>query len=105
MVGILLGIFLLFRFLTGATRRRESTPIDLGPMDSRPLSMPETELELPEYPLLGAGNDPTAPLPLEAAAEVPEYARMRATIDRLSGSDPKRTAEYLRALMDEKQPV
>jgi flagellar M-ring protein FliF len=104
-LGILLGIFLLFRFLTAATRRRDSSPIDLGPMDSRPLSMPETTIDLPEYPLLGAGNDPTAPLPLEAGAEVPEYARMRATIDRLSATDPKRTAEHLRALMDEKQPA
>ncbi len=105
--GILLGLFLLFRFLSSAAKRRDSTPLDLGPMDAQPLrpSMPETEIDLPEYPLLGAGASPVSPLPLEAATEVPEYARMRANIDRMSATDPKRTAEYLRSLMDEKQPA
>ena len=95
---------MLFRFLAGATKRRESSPIDLGPMNSEPLLSPDPEFDLPEYPLLGGGNAP-GPLPLAAAAEVPEYARMRANIDRMSGTDPQRTAEYLRSLMDEKQPV
>jgi flagellar M-ring protein FliF len=104
-LGVLLGVFLLFRFLAGASKRRDSTPIDLGPMDARPLSMPESEQELPEYPLLARGNTPVSPLPLEAATEVQEYARMRANIDRMSATDPQRTAEYLRALMDEKQPA
>ena len=103
-LGVLLGIFMLFRFLAGATKRRESSPIDLGPMDSQPLLSPEPEFDLPEYPPLGGGNAP-GPLPLAAAAEIPEYARMRANIDRLSATDPQRTAEYLRSLMDEKQPV
>jgi flagellar M-ring protein FliF len=103
-LGILLGIFLLFRFLTSASRRRDSTPIDLGPMDSHPLLSPDPEFELPEYPVLGEGAG-QGPLPLAAATEIPEYARMRANIDRLSATDPQRTAEYLRSLMDEKQPV
>ena len=103
-LGILLGLFLLFRFLAGATRRGESTSIDLGAMESHPLLPPDPEFELPEYPLLAGGGVP-GPLPLTAATEVPEYARMRATIDRLSATDPQRTAEYLRSLMDEKQPV
>jgi flagellar M-ring protein FliF len=103
--GILLGLFLLFRFLSGAAKRRDSTPLDLGPIDAHPLLATDTELDLPEYPLLGAGTSPMAPLPLEAGTEVPEYARMRASIDRLSSTDPKRTAEYLRSLMDEKQPA
>jgi flagellar M-ring protein FliF len=104
-LGVLLGLFLLFRFLASAGKRRDSTPLDLGPMDSQPLLPTEHELDLPEYPLLGAGTSPLSPLPLEAATEVPEYARMRANIDRLSATDPKRTAEYLRSLMDEKQPA
>lgn len=108
-LGVLLGLFLLFRFLSGTAKRRDSTPLDLGPMDSHPLLPTEHDLDLPEYPLLGAGTgagtSPLSPLPLEAATEVPEYARMRANIDRLSATDPKRTAEYLRSLMDEKQPA
>jgi flagellar M-ring protein FliF len=110
--GVLLGLFLLFRFLSSAAKRRDSSPLDLGPLDSSPLGAPDHEYELPEYPLLGAGSVPpplgagsVPPLPLEAAESVPEYARMRASIDRLSATDPQRTAEYMRSLMDEKQAV
>lgn len=103
--GILIGLFLLFRFFSSASRRRDSSPIDLGPLGSHQLLQPEPELDLPEYPLLGGGNAPPALLPLEAAADLPEYARIRANIDRMSGADPQRTAEYLRSLMDEKQPA
>ncbi|MFC5502361.1 flagellar basal-body MS-ring/collar protein FliF [Lysinimonas soli] len=102
-LGVLLGLFLLFRFLTGASKRRAATPLDLGPLDVHPLGGLDPELDLLDYPSIAAQNAPNVALPLEALAEVPEYSRMRASIDRMSATDPQRTAEYLRSLMDDKQ--
>ncbi|MEA5457145.1 flagellar basal-body MS-ring/collar protein FliF [Sinomonas sp. JGH33] len=41
----------------------------------------------------------------DPAVEVLDAERRRAQIDRLGATDPQKTAEYLRGLMDERQPV
>ncbi len=108
-LGVLLGLFLLFRFLSKASTRRDSSPIDIGPLDARTLPDSDPQIDLSEYPGITGGPlgspAPAGPLPLEALAEQPESSRMRASIDRMSATDPKRTAEYLRSLMDDKQPA
>ncbi len=110
-IGVLLGLFLLLRFLSAASKRRESSPIDIGPLDARTLPDADPSVDLSEYPGITGGGlpamtpTPTGPLPLEALAAQPEASRVRASIDRLSASDPKRTAEYLRSLMEDKQPA
>ena len=110
-LGVLLGLFLLLRFLSAASKRRESSPIDIGPLDARSLPDTDPSVDLSEYPGITGGGlpamtpGPAGPLPLEALAAQPEASRVRASIDRLSASDPQRTAEYLRSLMDDKQPA
>jgi len=110
-LGVLLGLFLLLRFLSAASKRRESSPIDIGPLDARNLPDTDPSVDLSEYPGITGGGlpamtpGPAGPLPLEALAAQPEASRVRASIDRLSASDPQRTAEYLRSLMDDKQPA
>jgi flagellar M-ring protein FliF len=37
--------------------------------------------------------------------EIAGVDRVRASVEALAGSDPERTAEYLRSLMDDRQPV
>jgi flagellar M-ring protein FliF len=102
--GILLGLFLLLRFLTRAAKKREgsSAPLDLSELDL--LGTGPSELETHTFPMESLPAAPE-PLPLEPAPDQPEFARMRASIDRLAGTNPQRTAEYLRSLMDEKQSV
>ena len=110
-LGVLLGLFLLLRFLSAASKRREPSPIDIGPLDARTLPDADPSVDLSEYPGITGGGlgamtpGPVGPLPLEALAAQPEAFRVRASIDRLSASDPQRTAEYLRSLMDDKQPA
>jgi flagellar M-ring protein FliF len=103
--GILLGLFLLLRFITRAAKRRESAPLDLSSLDALTSAPGKPELESPFYPMETiASTVPDAPLSIEGSPEI-EYDRMRANIDRMAGNNPQRTAEYLRSLMDEKQPV
>jgi flagellar M-ring protein FliF len=110
-LGVLLGLFLLLRFLSAASKRRESSPIDIGPLDARTLPDGDPSVDLSEYPGITGGGlpamapPPAGPLPLESLAAQPEAARVRASIDRLSASDPKRAAQALRSLMDDKQPA
>ncbi len=106
-LGLLLALFLLFRFLSAASKRREASPIDIGPLNARTLLDADPQIDLSEYPgITGGPLSPTGgPLPLESLAEQPEHSRMRASVDRLSTTDPQRTADYLRSFMDDKQPV
>lgn len=106
-LGVVLGLFLLFRFLSTASKRREASPIDIGPLNARTLPDADPQIDLSEYPGITGGPQPPAggPLPLESLAEQPERSQMRASVDRLSATDPQRTADYLRSFMDDKQPV
>ncbi len=110
-LGVLLALFLLFRFVSSASKRREGSPIDIGPLNAHTLPDSDPEIDFSEYPgitgspLSAQAPGPVDPLPLESLAEQPEPARMRATIDRLSATDPQRTAKYLQSLMDDRQPV
>ena len=53
-------------------------------------------------------EQPAAPAELPSAfaeREPVDAERKRAEIDAMAGADPARTAEYLRALMDDRQPA
>jgi len=100
-LGVLLGLFLLLRFFGALSKKREDTPIDLGPMRSEPLLPNQRELDNSGLGFLESGTssmpqaiDPAEPTP------VADLDRMRANIDRLAAADPSRAAEHLRSLMD-----
>jgi flagellar M-ring protein FliF len=100
-LGVLLGLFLILRFAAGLSKRRESSPIDLGPIRSEPILPNQRELDplangLPEF-----GN-PGGPQAIDSAVptQTADLDRMRANIDRLAAADPQRAAEHLRSLMD-----
>jgi flagellar M-ring protein FliF len=101
-LGVLLGLFVLLRFISRAAKRQPSGPIDLGPLNATPILPDQRELGSVDD-LLGTSAPRELP-PLEQPEEL-AVDRMRANIDRLAGASPQRTAEYLRNLMDEKQPV
>jgi flagellar M-ring protein FliF len=100
-LGVLLGLFLVLRFFGALSKRREESPIDLGPLHSEPILPNQRELDLQGIGFLEAGAsgaqqaiDPATPTP------VADLDRMRANIDRLAAADPQRAAEHLRSLMD-----
>ncbi|AMM19704.1 flagellar M-ring protein FliF [Frondihabitans sp. PAMC 28766] len=114
-VPLILGLFLLTR----RGRRQEREDIDLGELQATgpsgtagtwpgaatvPLSLDDVEARR----LLESGGSPqTAPtmqLP-SLGEEGRTMERKRAEIDALAGSDPDRTAELLRGLLDDRQSV
>jgi flagellar M-ring protein FliF len=103
-LGALLALFFLLRFISRASRRREGGPIDVGSFNATPILPDQRELGAADSTNLAPSVLPPA-APLAEAPEELEIDRMRANIDRLAAASPQRTAEYLRNLMDEKQPV
>jgi flagellar M-ring protein FliF len=49
--------------------------------------------------------EPLVPALPDPGEEVLDAERRRAQVDRLGATEPQKTAEYLRALMDERQTV
>lgn len=110
--GILLGLVIILIVLGGLGRRRaQRTAIALGELDATTLAeesapgpaaiTPPMPVGLPA-PLLPSGPGFDEPLPI---AESPAIDRVRASVEALAGSDPARTAEHLRSLMDDRQPA
>ncbi|MDQ4504070.1 flagellar basal-body MS-ring/collar protein FliF [Sinomonas sp. ASV322] len=100
LLAILAGALLMWlRSRRGTVRE----PLDVG------ASIVFDEIEEP----IAIEAPATAALPVaehlpalpDPAAEVLDAERRRAQIDRLGATDPQKTAEYLRGLMDERQPV
>jgi flagellar M-ring protein FliF len=110
--AVVLGLFLILTVLMRAGRRRaEQTALALGELEVNPLLPPDAGA-----PAVVAGAKPgqlgaspvapsLAPAPEPMPIEVGGVDRVRASVEALAGSDPERTAEYLRSLMDDRQPA
>ncbi|HEY1531679.1 MAG TPA: flagellar basal-body MS-ring/collar protein FliF [Galbitalea sp.] len=100
-LGVLLGLFLILRFFGALSKRREDTPIDIGPIHAEPILPTQRELDSEASAFLEAAAS-SSPQAIDPAAPNPiaDLDRMRANIDRLAAADPSRAAEHLRSLMD-----
>ncbi|MGN6324948.1 flagellar basal-body MS-ring/collar protein FliF [Pseudolysinimonas sp.] len=110
--AVVLGLFLVLTVLMRAGRRRaEQTALALGELEVNPLLPPDSGA-----PAVVAGAQPgrldaapapasIAPAPEPLPVEIGGVDRVRASVEALAGSDPERTAEYLRSLMDDRQPA
>jgi len=110
--AVVLGLFLVLTVLMRAGRRRaEQTALALGELEVNPLLPPDSGA-----PAVLAGAQPgrldaapapasIAPAPEPLPVEIGGVDRVRASVEALAGSDPERTAEYLRSLMDDRQPA
>ncbi|MET1085874.1 MAG: flagellar basal-body MS-ring/collar protein FliF [Arthrobacter sp.] len=100
--AILLALLLAAVLYARRSRRQVREPVDLG-------ERYDPQLELVTVPAPVALDPPTAAIDLPALAvpplEAADIERKRAQIDALAGSDPERTAEYLRSMIDDRQPV
>ncbi|MBJ2120586.1 flagellar M-ring protein FliF [Arthrobacter sp. MSA 4-2] len=107
-IGAVLLVLVLVIVFAVRNRRQRRELIDLG---ERPLAAP-FELDLPAVtPIEPAPTTssigvvlPSAPAPV-APAEPAAAELARNEIESLAARDPKKTADYLRDLMDEKVPV
>jgi flagellar M-ring protein FliF len=112
--GIGIPLILALFFVTRRGRKQEREDIDLGEIASvattwpgdavtQPLALDDVEARR----LLEASQPPTAPTAIlpQIDSEGVALERKRAEIDALAGADPDRTAELLRGLLDDRQPV
>jgi flagellar M-ring protein FliF len=110
--AVILGLIIVLTVLMRAGRRRaEQAELALGELEVNPLLPPDGGVSA-----LLAGAQPgkldaapvpasTAPAPEPMPVEIAGVDRVRASVEALAGSDPERTAEYLRSLMDDRQPA
>ncbi|HEY0259150.1 MAG TPA: flagellar basal-body MS-ring/collar protein FliF [Lacisediminihabitans sp.] len=99
-------ILLLVPLIVFARRARRGTEETLEDTESTELAELRAMLNGQTVPM--ALPEPPAPQPMVYTQLVPENGdadRQRAEIDALATKDPKRTAEFLRGLMDERQSV
>ncbi|MFJ3034995.1 flagellar basal-body MS-ring/collar protein FliF [Curtobacterium pusillum] len=115
-VGVLLALIALFVFLARRSRRQEREAVDLGELDAfagdtfhLPLAVDGADRST-----LQAGDAPTVALPTMPHDDAPTEIltteeitaeRRRQDISALAERDPKRTAELLRGLLDDRAPV
>lgn len=112
--GIGIPLILALFFVTRRGRKQEREDIDLGEIASvattwpgdavtQPLALDDVEARR----LLESSQPPTAPTAIlpQIDSEGAALERKRAEIDALAGADPDRTAELLRGLLDDRQPV
>lgn len=109
--AVLLGLALVLVVLMRAGRRRaEQTALALGELEVNPLGPlfpggAAAEATTPGRLDAAPAPAPIAPAPDPVPVEVAGVDRVRASVEALAGQDPERTAEYLRSLMDDRQPV
>ncbi|MFD5276360.1 flagellar basal-body MS-ring/collar protein FliF [Pseudarthrobacter sp. NPDC058362] len=100
--GVLLLMLLAAVLYARRSRHQLREPVDLGERYD-----PQPELVTVPAPI--ALGPPTAAIDIQALpvppVEAADIELKRAQIDALAGSDPERTAEYLRSLIDDRQPV
>jgi flagellar M-ring protein FliF len=105
--SILLGLLILALVITIVLRRRQKRePVDLGErLDLDVLPVMPVVTALPPAPA-------TSAIPLTALPPLPgpppeqlEAERRRAEIDSMVAANPEKAADYLRSLMDDRQPV
>ncbi|MBT1676729.1 flagellar basal-body MS-ring/collar protein FliF [Curtobacterium aurantiacum] len=116
-IGIVIAVIAIMFFVARRNRKQEREAVDLGELDAfagetfqLPLAMDGTG----DRVTLGAGDAPTAVLSAMPAGDPPTEVltteeitaeRRRQDISALAERDPKRTAELLRGLLDDRAPV
>lgn len=116
-IGIVLAVIAIMFFVARRNRKQEREAVDLGELDAfagetfqLPLAMDGVDDRAP----LGAGDAPTAVLSAMPGGDAPTEVltteeitaeRRRQDISALAERDPKRTAELLRGLLDDRAPV
>jgi len=107
--SILLGLLILALIITVILRRRQKRePVDLGErLDLLPPVPTVTALDpAPATSAIPLIARPLEPLPLPAPApEVLEAERRMQEIDAMVANNPEKAADYLRGLMDDRQPA
>lgn len=107
--SILLGLLILALIITIILRRRQKRePVDLGErLDLLPPVPTVTALDpAPATSAIPLIARPLEPLPLPAPApEVLEAERRMQEIDAMVANNPEKAADYLRGLMDDRQPA
>ncbi len=116
-IGVILAVIALGVVLARRSRKQEREAVDLGELDAfagDTFQLPLAVDGAPDLATLGAGDAPTAVLSAmpagDAPTEVPRTEditaeRRRQDISALAERDPKRTAELLRGLLDDRAGV
>jgi len=115
-VGALLAAIALFVFLARRSRKQEREAVDLGELDAFAGDTFQLPLAVDgaDRSTLQAGDAPTVALPTMPHDDAPTEIltteeitaeRRRQDISALAERDPKRTAELLRGLLDDRAPV
>lgn len=115
-VGALLALIALFVFLARRSRKQDREAVDLGELDAFAGDTFQLPLAVDgaDRSTLQAGDAPTVALPTMPHDDAPTEIltteeitaeRRRQDISALAERDPKRTAELLRGLLDDRAPV
>ncbi|WIB31202.1 flagellar basal-body MS-ring/collar protein FliF [Curtobacterium sp. MCSS17_005] len=116
-IGIVLAVIAIMFFVARRNRKQEREAVDLGELDAfagETFQLPLAMDGVDDRATLGAGDAPTAVLSATPAGDAPTEVltteeitaeRRRQDISALAERDPKRTAELLRGLLDDRAPV
>ena len=116
-LGSLLGLIAIMVFLVRRSRKQEREAVDLGELDAfggETFQLPLAVDGADDRASLGAGDAPTVALPSIPHDDAPTEVltteeisaeRRRQDISALAERDPKRTAELLRGLLDDRASV
>ncbi|WP_144750043.1 flagellar basal-body MS-ring/collar protein FliF [Curtobacterium pusillum] len=115
-IGALLAVIAIVVFLARRSRKQEREAVDLGELDAFAGDTFQLPLAVDgaDRSTLQAGDAPTVALPTMPHDDAPTEVltteeitaeRRRQDISALAERDPKRTAELLRGLLDDRAPV
>ncbi|WP_412163073.1 flagellar basal-body MS-ring/collar protein FliF [Curtobacterium flaccumfaciens] len=116
-MGIVLAVIAIMFFVARRNRKQEREAVDLGELDAfagETFQLPLAMDGVDDRATLGAGDAPTAVLSAMPGGDAPTEVltteeitaeRRRQDISALAERDPKRTAELLRGLLDDRAPV
>ncbi|PZF31232.1 flagellar basal-body MS-ring/collar protein FliF [Curtobacterium sp. MCPF17_051] len=116
-IGIVLAVIAIMIFVARRNRKQEREAVDLGELDAfagETFQLPLAMDGVDDRATLGAGDAPTAVLSAMPGGDAPTEVltteeitaeRRRQDISALAERDPKRTAELLRGLLDDRAPV
>ncbi|NQX23828.1 flagellar basal-body MS-ring/collar protein FliF [Curtobacterium sp. VKM Ac-2852] len=116
-IGIVLAVIAIMFFVARRNRKQEREAVDLGELDAfagETFQLPLAMDGVDDQATLGAGDAPTAVLSAMPGGDAPTEVltteeitaeRRRQDISALAERDPKRTAELLRGLLDDRAPV
>lgn len=113
-IGSLLALIAIMWVIARRARRQEREAVDLGELDAFSGETFQLPLTVDEPEALRAGDTPTVALPTLPVEDAPTEVltteeisaeRRRQDIQALAERDPKRTADLLRGLLDDRAPV